>query len=232
MQRRWRSPASSLSCSFIRFDTTSGSGPTTRLSRWGRPIISRMYDTGNTAGAGCFRAKHVRSHRYRSEPASADADEAPRASRRRFLSFRKERPSSSRQVSELSLPGMMSDNQQAGRAGRCPAGWNRCTELVRRCLSGRTVERARSMPQEQALVCPASTSTSFIGNRRMVIGSRCQSTCGQHRPSRLSGLCSRELIFQFLDAGHAIYVDAVAAHGADDDAVGRQAAKTPERRPP
>src|SRR6476659_5958519 len=51
-----------------------------------------------------------------------------------------------------------------------------------RCLSGHTVERARSMPQEQAPVCPASTSTSFTGHRRMVIGSRCQLTCGQHRP--------------------------------------------------
>jgi hypothetical protein len=62
------------------------------------------------------------------------------------------------------------------------------------CLSGRTVERARSMPPEQALVCPVSTSTSFANNRRMVIGSRYQSTCGQHRPSKRSGACSRQLI--------------------------------------
>jgi hypothetical protein len=32
-------------------------------------------------------------------------------------------------------------------------------------------------------------------------------------------------------AGHAIHVDAVAAHGADDDAAGRPAANAPERRP-
>jgi len=31
------------------------------------------------------------------------------------------------------------------------------------CLSGHTVERARSMSQEQALVCPVSTSTSLLG---------------------------------------------------------------------
>jgi hypothetical protein len=34
------------------------------------------------------------------------------------------------------------------------------------------------MSQEQALVCPVSTSTSVTDNRQMVIGSRCQSTAG------------------------------------------------------
>ena len=109
-------------------------------------------------------------------------------------SFRKERPWSWQQVSGLSLPELMSDNQQAGHCGEMPSGM----ESVHGngegpCLSGRTVERARSMPQEQALVCPVSTSTSFTDNRRMAIGSRFQSTCGQHRPSKRSGPCLRQL---------------------------------------
>jgi hypothetical protein len=47
-----------------------------------------------------------------SYPASTDADETPRAPQGSgVLSFRKERPWSWQQLSELSLPGMMSDNQ-------------------------------------------------------------------------------------------------------------------------
>jgi hypothetical protein len=47
------------------------------------------------------------------EPASTDADEKPCAPQGGGLSFREERPWSWQQVSELSLPGLMSDNWQA-----------------------------------------------------------------------------------------------------------------------
>ena len=102
------------------------------------------------------------------------------------LVFRKQRPWSWRQLSELSQPGMLSDNGSQQVESVHGVGKSRC-------LRGRTVKKARSIPHEQARVCPASTSTSFTGNRRMVIGSRSQSTCEQYRPSKRSGPCSRPL---------------------------------------
>jgi hypothetical protein len=63
---------------------------------------------GTTADSS-DRSQQQKRVRY---PASTDADETPRAPQGSgVLSFRKEQPWSWQQLSELSLPGMMSDNQ-------------------------------------------------------------------------------------------------------------------------